>query len=170
MKYTSRQLILLGTALVLLLTVVFFGDALFGGGAPPVLPTPTAGIIPETPTPPPTAEELRQLQAVASRLTVMYRAARDLSDSQIATGADWQGNVHTRATMMLGAKGGIEKAVLPERYRTPRLAEILTGCGTMAERLSRADLRRSDVLSIDGLERCVNGLREMEFIYTEYTK
>lgn len=124
----------------------------------------------ETPTPRPTEAERARLKIVANRLMLMHRAAQQLNDPQITSGSDWRTKVNTQVTILRGARGAIDRAELPERYHTPRLTEILDGCAAIGERLGRADVQRSDLLSIDGLERCVNGLRQMESVYTEYTR
>jgi hypothetical protein len=58
---------------------------------------------------------------------------------------------------------------MPKRYQTPRLIGTLDGCMVVAERLSGPDIQRSEIIASDGLERCVNGLGELLFVYTEYT-
>lgn len=154
--------------------------SLTGCGSPPVpaatptaappLSIPTAGTIVETPTPRPTAEELAQLRIVANRLDVMHRAAQALNDTRILADSNWRTKVDTQITILQGAKSAIDDAVLPDRYQTPRLAEILNVCMSVVTQLQSPSVQRSDVLGVEGLERCVNGLRQMAFVYAEYTK
>jgi hypothetical protein len=136
-----------------------------------MLPTPQSGgpIGPPTETPALTATELAQLRAVARRLEAMHHAAQQLNDPQVVSGADWRGKMRAQAIILLGAKGAIDNIGMPERYRTPRLIGTLDGCMVVAERLSSPDIQRSEIIRIDGLERCVNGLSELVFVYTEYT-
>lgn len=158
---------------IVLLSLTGCGSATTQSATPtaaPPLPIPTAGTPIETPTPRPTDAELVQLKAVANRLDVMYRAAQALHDPQILSSSDWRNKVNTQITILRGSKQGIDTIGMPERYQTPRLIEILGGCMVVADRLSAANLQRSTALSVEGLERCVNGLREMAFVYTEYTK
>lgn len=124
----------------------------------------------ESPTPVPSAAELAQLKTVANRLMLMRKAAEDLQSADTITGSDWRIKVNTRASFVTAAHDVIVKTGLPERYRSPRLTEVIDGCAAMAAALQNANVQRSQLLGNKDLERCVNGLKPLEFVYSEYVK
>jgi hypothetical protein len=156
-----------------------------GGQAPPseaqVFATigaelnPPTSAAPSTPTTAPaptlTATELNNLTIVANRLMLMRRAAEDLQEFTARGSAEgWQSHVGTWANILSGARGGIHENTLPEQYQSPRLTEVIDRCAALGETIAQIGQLSTFMAQRKELTWCVNSLRPLEFVYTDYTQ